>query len=48
MELKTIDELLREDREAKLAAYLAMPTLDEICKQIEAEMLVTGKHFNET
>lgn len=47
MELKTIPELLKEDRQARIAARAALPTLDEIYRQIEAEMAETGKHFND-
>ncbi len=47
MELKTIDELIREDLEAKRKAREAMPTLEQVCREIEAEMQRTGKHFND-
>ena len=47
MELKTIDELLKEDLEAKRKAWEEMPTIEELCREIEAEMQRTGKTFND-
>ena len=46
-ELKTIPELIEEDIEARRKAWQAMPTLEQICREIEAEMKITGKHFND-
>lgn len=46
-ELKTIPELIEEDIEAKRKALEDMPTLEQICREIDDEMKLTGKHFND-
>lgn len=46
-ELKTIPELIEEDLEARRKAWQAMPTFEQICREIEAEMEITGKYFND-
>ena len=46
-EIKTIPELIEEDIEAKRKALEDMPTLNEIYREIDDEMKLTGKHFND-
>jgi uncharacterized pyridoxamine 5'-phosphate oxidase family protein len=46
-ELKTIPELIEEDIEAMRKALEDMPTLNEIYREIDDEMKLTGKRFND-
>ena len=46
-ELKTIPELIEEDFDARRKAWQALPIFEQICQEIEAEMEITGKHFND-
>ena len=46
-EEKTIRELIEEDIEAMRKALEDTPTLNEIYREIDDEMELTGKHFND-
>ena len=46
-ELKTIDELLEEDRQARIAAYEALPFIGDLIEEDIQKAIESEKHVNE-
>lgn len=47
MQLKPIDQLLEEDRQAKIAAYNALPFIGDLIKEDIQKAEELGIHVNE-
>ena len=46
-ELKPIDQLLEEDRQARIAAYMALPFIDDLVREDQAKAIALGCHTND-
>ena len=46
-ELKPIDQLLEEDRQAKIAAYKALPFVSDLVREDQEKAMALGCHVND-